>query len=651
MQLSELKSPADLKGLSENELKSLAEQIRQELCKLIEFRSVHFASNLGVVELTLALHTVFDFTKDRLVWDVGHQIYPHKMVTGRFNLMDSIRTKGGLMGYPNPAESPFDLFMTGHAGVSISTALGLLCGDDLQFPEDEHKSIAVVGDGAAGCGIIYEALNHTSELKKNLIVVLNDNKMSICPRVGGLAHYLDGLRTNTVYNGVKNEVRKIVSKLPLIGKPLHWGIHRLKDALKKGLLGGMLFEELGFHYIGPVDGHNIKALQIALVQAKRHNQPVLLHIITQKGHGFHPAEEDPARFHAPPKVVYDQQGEMHLQRTKQVSYTKIAASELYQAMLFDPKVCVIAAAMAQGNFLEKIREDFPDRFFDVGICESHAVAFAAGLAKSGMRPVVDIYSTFMQRAYDQLFQEVSLQNLPIVLMMDRAGLVGSDGPTHHGSFDMAYTRHFPNMTVAVPGDAEDLQQVIPWALQATGPVTIRYPRDGVSRANRSEIIPIQAGVAEFIKPWNETADNKTGDESDVKTSNQKRGLFIVCGALLDKVFTAVEEYQKQCQDKGINCNIGIVNARWVKPLDERIAQWVRQSDWTITVEDGSRQGGFGSAVLEMLSDKKVYGSRIMRLGVGDHYVSHATRCEQLAEEGIDTAGIIQAIEEISGINI
>lgn len=640
IKLAQIQSPADLKDLSLDQLNSLAKQIRTELCQLIETRSVHFASNLGVVELTLALHTVFDFTKDRLVWDVGHQIYPHKMLTGRFNQMGSIRTQGGLMGYPNPAESPFDLFMTGHAGVSISTALGLLVGDDLIHPEEGRKSVAVVGDGAAGCGIIYEALNHTSELNKNLIVILNDNKMSICPRVGGLGHYLDGLRTNSVYNGVKDNVRNIVSRLPIIGKPLHRGLHRLKDAMKKGLLGGMLFEELGFHYIGPVDGHNIKALQTALNQAKRHNQPVLLHILTQKGHGFHPAEEDPARFHAPPKVIYDDEGELHLQRTKQVSYTKIAASQLYQAMLFDPKVCVIAAAMTQGNFLEKIREDFPDRFFDVGICESHAVALAAGLAKSGMRPVVDIYSTFMQRAYDQIFHEVSLQNLPVVLMMDRAGMVGSDGPTHHGTFDMAYIRHLPNMTVAAPGDAEDLHAVIPWALKQPGPVSIRYPKDGVSRANRTHTVAIAPGCAEPLNCFFDSSDGQNNQEEPLS------GLIIACGGALSKAASAIEQYENACAQQGTKKRLGLINARWIKPLDQRIAQWVQRVPWTLTVEDGCRMGGFGSAVLELLSDNNVYNCRIKRLGIEDHYVPHASRSEQLAAEGLDSSGIIRAIEEM-----
>ncbi len=629
--LADIKSPEDLKGLSIAQLESLAQQIRDELCRLIETRSVHFASNMGVVELTLALHTVFDFTKDRLVWDVGHQTYPHKMVTGRFDKMSGIRTKGGLMGYPNPEESPFDLFMTGHAGVSVSTALGLFLGDELMRPEEGRKAVAVVGDGAAACGVIFEALNNASGLNKNIIVILNDNEMSICPRVGGLGRYLDGLRTNSVYKGVKNKVKTAVTNLPVIGKPLHRSLHNLKNAVKKGLVGGALFEELGFHYIGPVNGHDIRDLQVALNQAKRHDQPVLLHIFTQKGHGFHPAEEDPARFHAPPKVVYDDDGEMHLIKSKQVSYTNVAAMNLYEQMLLDPRVCVICAAMAQGNGLEKIREDFPNRFFDVGICESHAVAMAAGMAKAGLRPVVDIYSTFMQRAYDQIFHEISLQNLPVVLMMDRAGMVGADGPTHHGSFDMAYIRHLPNMTVCAPGCAEDLQQMIPWAINYGSPVSIRYPKDGVSYVKMDKQVPILPGVSEFIHH----------DEHD-----NLDGLIIACGGILGKAIEAVEIYEKKCRDAGTEKRIGLVNARWVKPLDPRFVDWIKKAPWTITIEDGCRQGGFGSAVLEVLSDNEIYNCRLKRLGVEDHYVPHATRCEQLAMENLDANGIERAIEQM-----
>ena len=630
--LADIKSPEDLKGLSIAQLESLAQQIRDQLCRLIETRSVHFASNMGVVELTLALHTVFDFTKDRLVWDVGHQTYPHKMVTGRYDKMSGIRTKGGLMGYPNPEESPFDLFMTGHAGVSVSTALGLFLGDELMRPEEGRKAVAVVGDGAAACGVIFEALNNASGLNKNIIVILNDNEMSICPRVGGLGRYLDGLRTNSVYKGVKNKVKSAVTNLPVIGKPLHRGLHNLKNAVKKGLVGGALFEELGFHYIGPVNGHDIRDLQVALNQAKRHDQPVLLHIFTQKGHGFHPAEEDPARFHAPPKVVYDDNGKMTLTKSQQVSYTNVASAQLYQQMLLDKRICVICAAMAQGNGLEKIREDFPDRFFDVGICESHAVAMAAGMAKAGLRPVVDIYSTFMQRAYDQIFHEISLQNLPVVLMMDRAGLVGADGPTHHGSFDMAYIRHLPNMTLCAPGCAEDLQEMIPWAINFNGPVSIRYPKDGVSHISSNNPVPIQPGVAEFV---NHNADDKLD------------GLVIVCGGVLGKAIEAVTNYENKAVQSGNPKQIGLVNARWIKPLDERIAQWIQNAPWTLTIEDGCRQGGFGSAVLEELSDKEIFNCRVKRLGVGDHYVSHATRCEQLAEEGLDAVGIEKAIAEMT----
>ncbi|HBO44813.1 MAG TPA: 1-deoxy-D-xylulose-5-phosphate synthase, partial [Planctomycetaceae bacterium] len=401
--LSRIQSPADLRGLSPLQFRALAEEMREAMCRLAATRSAHFASNLGVVELSLALHATFDFSRDRLIWDTGHQIYPHKMLTGRYGRFETIRAKGGLMGYPNPNESPYDLLMTGHAGCSVSTALGLRCGDDLVDDEEPRHVVAVIGDGAFSCGTVFEAMNHAGGLKKELTVVLNDNKMSICPRVGSMGDYLDRLRMTPFYSGLKSEVQRFLNKVPVVGDPVERFLTQLKGAVKAGMLGGMLFEELGFRYIGPVDGHNIAQLQKYLRMARDFELPVVLHIVTEKGHGFEPAAEDPTSFHAPAPFVHSN-GELSFTKKPSRAYTTVARDAIFDLMHHDRRVTVITAAMCQGNQLEPIRDKFPERFFDVGICESHAVAFAAGLSRAGMRPVVDIYSTFMQRAYDQIFQ-------------------------------------------------------------------------------------------------------------------------------------------------------------------------------------------------------------------------------------------------------
>jgi 1-deoxy-D-xylulose-5-phosphate synthase len=430
--LSTIQSPADLKKLSPKQLEQLAVEIRAAICRLVCTRTAHFASNLGVVELAIALHTVFDFRRDRLIWDTGHQVYPHKMLTGRYDEFPTLRAKGGLMGYPNPAESEYDLFMTGHAGCSVSTALGLRVGDDLKgitcdlscrerpprrsedgdgksrnaaegvpYSSPQHV-VAVLGDGALQSGIVFEAMNHAGGLKKRLLVVLNDNKMSICPRVGGLAESLDRLRLNPFYTGLKTEVQRFLNKMPLIGDPVERFLLQVKAAMKAGLIGGMFFEDLGFRYIGPVDGHNLRQLQKYLQLVRDFKEPVLLHVVTEKGHGFQPAEADPTLFHAPAPFK-EENGEIVPLKPSRPSYTQLVRDAIHARMKTDPRVTAITAAMCQGTMFESIREDFPDRFFDVGICESHAVAFAAGLARSGLRPAVAIYSTFMQRSYDQIF--------------------------------------------------------------------------------------------------------------------------------------------------------------------------------------------------------------------------------------------------------
>src|SRR6516165_8867149 len=451
--LEQIQSLADLQPLSGEQLVQLAQERRDEQVRGLSLRPAHFASNLGVVELCLALHLTFDFRKDRLIWDTGHQIYPHKLITGRYDRFDSIRTRGGLMGYPNPEESPFDLFMTGHAGCSVACTLGLKVADELLGHPERH-SVAVIGDGALPSGIVFEALNNAGHLKKKLLVILNDNKMSICPRVGALAQCLDRARLTNFYQGSKRRLRKLLSKIPLVGERASHALDQFREGLKAFLTGGMLFEELGFHYVGPIDGHDLPGLRYWLKKLKDQPGPVLLHVLTVKGQGVPQASEDPVTFHTPPvfEKVGPQRTIVSLKRGGSRAFTDAVSTALHDELQNNPKVAIITAAMCQGNKLEKVRENFADRFFDVGICESHAVAFAAGLAKAGMRPVVDIYSTFLQRSYDQIFQDVALQNLPVIFTMDRAGLTGPDGPTHHGCFDIPYLRLFPNMVLMAPGD-------------------------------------------------------------------------------------------------------------------------------------------------------------------------------------------------------
>lgn len=602
------------------ELEKLSDEIRDVLCNLLAIRTAHFASNLGVVELCLALHSCFDFSKDRLIWDTGHQIYPHKLITGRYKDFATIRTKGGLMGFPNPNESPYDLFMTGHAGCSVSTALGLRSGDALMGEKDRH-SVAVIGDGAFPSGIVYEALNNAGGLKEKLLIILNDNKMSICPRIGGMADYLDRLRTNPFYTGLKTEVQRILNKVPLFGDPAERLLAQLKEGVKAGLHGGMLFEDLGLRYIGPIDGHNIALLKKYLEMVKDLEGPVLLHVVTEKGHGFEPAAADPVFFHAPPAFVKEGEKAIPKSSSSSMTYTHAASEAIRRQMAKNPKVTVLTAAMCQGNKLEKVREEFPTRFFDTGICESHTVAFAAGQAKAGMRPIVDIYSTFLQRSFDQVFQEVALQNLPVTFMMDRGGLAGPDGPTHHGAFDIAYMRIFPNMVVMAPGDNGDLETMLDFALRHDSPCGIRYPKANIFTLE-TQRAPLELGKAEVLH-WS------------------PEGVILCAGALLPDCIEAAQRLKEEGVD------IGVVNMRFVKPIDrEIVARAFRECQFVVTVEEGCLQGGFGAAVLEAAEELGVLAPKVKRLGIPDRFIEHGERHELLADCGLDALSIAQTCRDM-----
>jgi 1-deoxy-D-xylulose-5-phosphate synthase len=617
--LSTINSPADLHKLNDHQLHLLTQEMRDELVRVLSIRPAHFASNLGVVELCLALHLTFDFSRDRLIWDTGHQIYPHKLVTGRYPRFDSIRTRGGLMGYPNPQESPYDLFMTGHAGCSVSCALGLRTADELRGEGDRH-CVAVVGDGALPSGIVFEALNNAGALGKNLLVILNDNKMSICPRVGALARTLDRARLTNFYQGSKRRLHKLMSKVPLVGSMANQAMAQIRDGLKALLTGGMLFEDLGFRYIGPVDGHDLPSLRRWLQNVKDQPGPVLLHVLTEKGHGVPQASQDPVTYHTPP--VFEKVGPertiVALRRGGGKAYTDAASAAIYQAMQEDPRVTVMTAAMCQGNKLEKVRSDFPQRFFDVGICESHAVAFAAGQAKAGLRPIVDIYSTFLQRAFDQLFQEVALQNLPVAFCLDRAGLTGPDGPTHHGAFDTAYLRVFPNFVVMAPGDELDVAPMLRFALAHNGPAALRYPKAGLERVERA-LAPVELGKAE-VHEW--------GTD----------GVLIAYGTLFPTCVKAADLLREQGLD------VGVINARFAKPLDTAtLLKAVEELPLVVTVEEGTLLGGFGSALLEAANAAGLDTRHIVRLGLPDHFVEHGERAELLADLGLDANGLCQTV--------
>ncbi len=620
--LASLDSALPLRDFSGQQLQEVAAEIRDVLCNLLATRTAHFASNLGVVELCLALHCEFDFRSDRLIWDTGHQVYPHKLVTGRYHDFFDIRTRGGLMGYPNPQESQYDLFMTGHAGCSVSTAVGLRSGDMLGG-QANRKSVAVIGDGAFPSGIVFEAMNNAGELKNDLTIVLNDNEMSICPRVGAVATYLDRLRSNPFYGGLKQEVVKLLERVPMFGDPAERFLAQMKEGVKAGLLGGMLFEELNIRYVGPIDGHDIALVRKYLSMAQEMTGPVLLHVVTEKGHGYKPAAEDPVFFHTPP-AFEDRGGQPVTKRSEgRPPYTVHARDSIGRHMAADQRVTVITAAMCQGNKLEPVRERFPDRFFDVGICESHAVAFAAGQCKTGLRPIVDIYSTFLQRSVDQVFQEVALQDLPVVFLMDRAGLTGPDGPTHHGLFDIAYMRMFPNMVLMAPGYAAEVDLMLSAALAHDHPTGIRYPKASALELSHDPM-PVEIGKCELIR---EGFD----------------GTIVAYGAMLEQAIAAAELLAD-------HLDVRVINARFVKPIDvAMVTESLSDGRFVVTVEEASCMGGFGSAFTECAIAQRLDTRTLRTLSLPDQFIQHGDRNELLDDHGLSPEAIARTCRELSGV--
>ncbi len=619
MILDKISSPADLRTLSRDELPKLADELREEILDVVSRNGGHLASSLGVVDLTIALHYAFDTPRDRIVWDVGHQAYAHKMLTGRRAQFHTLRQYGGISGFPKREESPCDHFDVGHASTSISAALGMIAARDIKG--DDYRVIAVIGDGSISAGLAFEGLNQAGHLKKNLIVILNDNEMSISHNVGALSSYLSRLMTGQFYTRLRMETKHFLQGIPKVGESMFNLAKKAEDSIKGLMAPGMLFEELGFQYVGPINGHNIHHLIETFDNIKSFTWPVLLHVITRKGKGCEFAERNPSQYHGTPP--FDRQTGKPLGKKEPVlSYTEVFGQTMVRLAEDNDKIVAISAAMSDGTGLDKFAAQFPDRFFDVGIAESHGVTFACGLAVEGLHPVAAIYSTFTQRAYDQVVHDLCLQNLPVTLAMDRAALVGEDGPTHHGAFDIAYLRHVPNMVVMAPKDENELQHMIKTAVEHRGPAAVRYPRGtGWGVPMDQELKKLEIGKGELLRDG--------GDLAIIAIGNM--------------VYPSVQAAERLA-DEGISA--AVVNARFIKPLDEElILRAARKAGRVVTVEEHVLLGGFGSAVLECLDANRVSGIKTLRIGLPDDFIEHGSQKVLRKKYGLDADGIYKSVKD------
>ena len=630
--LAGIQKPEDMKGFSISQLKTLADEIRRLILDTVSRTGGHLASNLGVVELTLALHNVFDFEKDKLVWDVGHQCYAHKIITGRKEAFFRLRQAGGVSGFPNPEESGFDKFAVGHAGTSVGTAIGLALGAAQK--NTNEKIVALVGDASIVNGGNFEALNNLGLVKRQLLIVLNDNSMAIDPTQGAVAKYLSKIRLSQQYDDLRRTTSDILEHVPYIGKTVEEAIEKIKKSIRMVVPASQLFESLNIPYFGPVDGHDIASLIKLFTALKQVNHPVILHLHTKKGMGWTPAGSLPSKYHStgPFKMNGDSVEAIEppsKEAAKKLSFTEVFGRELMALGETDTRIIAITSAMCDGTGLLKFRERFGDRFYDVGIAESAAVDVAAGLACSGLRPVVCIYSTFLQRSFDQIYQDVALANLPVVFCIDRAGLVGADGPTHHGLMDIGFLRMMPNMVVAAPADAAEMKGVLEFAIAVQRPVCIRYPKDSIAA---EQIIP--ASTEPFVLGKSVTVRN-AGPES--------KATIISYGSVLNETIKA----GKTLEQEGIE--VSIINARFAAPLDRSIIEVLKQGRPVVTVEDHGSAGGFGAAVLESAAGR-IHGFKAgacMRiLGVPRRFIRHNSRAEQLMEAGINADKIAEAVREI-----
>jgi 1-deoxy-D-xylulose-5-phosphate synthase len=616
MYLEQINSPSDLRKLSLPELKKLAGEIRDEIVYRVSKNGGHLASNLGVVELTIALHYVFNSPADKLIWDVGHQSYPHKLVTGRYKKFSTLRKYKGISGFPRRDESEHDAFGTGHSSTSISAAVGILEGRDKS--KEDFKVIAIIGDGAMTAGLALEGLNNAGDLKKDLIVILNDNEMSISPNVGALSAYLNRILTGERYQKFKKETRSFLEGIPKLGGKAAKIAQKTEELLKGFFLPGILFEELGFNYVGPIDGHNVELLIDTFKRIRTSATPVLIHVITKKGKGYEYSEKNPSLFHGIGPFKFETG--IPIAETSQ-TYSDVFGDTLTELAKKDERIIAITAAMKEGTGLERFSKKYPERFYDVGIAEPHAVTFAAGLATQGLKPVVAIYSTFLQRAYDEIIHDVCLQNLHVVFAIDRGGIVGDDGPTHNGLFDLSYLRHVPNLVVMSPKDDIELQYMLELALDHTGPVAVRYPRGKTHVHTKSVFAPdkFKIGKAEILREGND----------------------VVLFALGNTVYTSLLAAER-LEKEGISTMV--VNARFIKPLDRELISTVASAvPRIITIEENVLQGGFGSALLEFLNTINLSHIRVKRLGIPDIFLEQGSQEELRRIYGLDEEGIYSAV--------
>ena len=616
--LDTLGSVEQIRKLDIQQLRQLAGELREDIISAVAETGGHLASSLGVVELTLALHKVFDTPKDKLVWDVGHQTYAHKILTGRRRNFSTLRQLDGISGFPKRCESEFDCFDVGHSSTSISAALGMAAARDAC--QGDEKVVAIIGDGSLTAGLAFEGLNHAGHLKKNMIVILNDNEMSISPNVGAVSSFLSRKLSSDLFVRFKRETENLLGHVPGIGKELLHFAHRAEESIKGFLTPGMLFEAFGFDYYGPIDGHSLQELIETLENVSRIDGPVLIHVVTKKGRGYPPAESNPSQFHG--VGPFDRQtGRVKASKGGGDSYTGVFGKTLIELAEQDDRVIAITAAMKEGTGLKGFAERFPERFFDVGIAEQHAVTFAAGMACRNLRPVVTIYSTFLQRAYDNVLHDVCLQKLPVIFALDRGGLVGADGPTHHGVFDLSYLRHIPNLTLAVPRDENELRRLMFTAVNHDGPFAFRYPRgnaEGVPLDARFEKLPVGKGE---------------------KLRDGKDGVLLGVGVGLQTAMKVAA----LLSEEGIQ--LTVLDARFIKPLDaELLKSEISNEKPLVTFEENALQGGFGSAVLEFCNEQNL-SPRVLRLGIPDQFVEQGSQAELRKLLEMDADGAARRIKE------
>ncbi len=617
MLLDKIRQSSDMKGLKEEEYPILAQEIRQFLIEKISLTGGHLASNLGVVELTMALHLAFDLPKDKIVWDVGHQSYTHKLLSGRKAGFDDLRQLGGMSGFPKRKESPYDVFDTGHSSTSISAGLGIAQARELLH--ETYSVISVIGDGALTGGMAYEALNNAAQMKKNFIIVLNDNEMSISENVGGMSKYLSNVRTQESYADLKRGIDTLLSSIPVVGKGLSYGLYLAKNGIKQFFVPGMLFEDMDITYLGPVDGHNVKEMVRVFKEAKRVRHAVLVHVVTTKGKGYAPAEKNPARFHG--VEPFDVATGKPLKEKVYPGYTDVFSRKICELAEKDPSIVAITAAMPDGTGLSRFAKHFPERFFDVGIAEAHAVTSAAGMASAGLRPVVAVYSSFLQRGYDQVLHDVCIQGLPVLFAIDRAGLVGSDGETHQGIFDVSFLSLVPGMSIMAPKNLWELQRMLEFGVTFDGPLAIRYPRGQAYRGLKEFAAPVEYGKAEMLY-----------EESEI-------ALFA-----LGSMVSTGEHVREKLKARGYACTL--VNARFVKPLDTKMLDRLcRNHRLIVTMEENVLRGGMGMCATRYIHENNPQ-IPVIQIALPDAYVEHGNVTKLREMLGIDSDSVLRRILEV-----